>query len=43
MSRLAGHVAVVTGGNREIGLGLAEGLAVAVAAVAAEAGSAGID
>jgi len=33
-ARLAGHVAVVTGGNRGIGLGLAEGLARAGASVA---------
>jgi NAD(P)-dependent dehydrogenase (short-subunit alcohol dehydrogenase family) len=34
VTRLAGHVAVVTGGNRGIGLGLAEGLAAAGATVA---------
>ncbi|HEX6421210.1 MAG TPA: SDR family NAD(P)-dependent oxidoreductase [Acidimicrobiales bacterium] len=34
MTRLAGHVAVVTGGNRGIGLGLAEGLVQAGASVA---------
>ncbi|HET6948884.1 MAG TPA: SDR family NAD(P)-dependent oxidoreductase [Acidimicrobiales bacterium] len=34
MTRLAGHVAVVTGANRGIGLGLAEGLVLAGATVA---------
>ena len=34
MTRLDGHVAVVTGGNRGIGLGLAEGLVAAGATVA---------
>jgi NAD(P)-dependent dehydrogenase (short-subunit alcohol dehydrogenase family) len=34
MSRLSGHVSVVTGGNRGIGLGLAEGLVLAGADVA---------
>jgi NAD(P)-dependent dehydrogenase (short-subunit alcohol dehydrogenase family) len=34
MTRLAGHVSVVTGGNRGIGLGLAEGLVAAGADVA---------
>lgn len=34
MTRLDGHVAVVTGGNRGIGLGLAEGLVLAGATVA---------
>ena len=34
MTRLDGQVAVVTGGNRGIGLGFAEGLAAAGASVA---------